>query len=208
METLPVLIICGCEKYKDSLIKAVKRFDNDKYRVIGILGNPDQPTSYDEQILSLQAEDTYEALPLKIQAAFSWVYDNYPESPGVFKTDEDIYFKSYNSLAREIAKNIDIPYWGLKKSKTNAKPLSQSRIDTRYTNKTLKVRVQKAIYCYGQGYWVSRKAMGYLVKSKNFKLGSEDVLVGHVLNKHGIFPKEIKIESKEKKRTTVQSKIT
>jgi hypothetical protein len=104
MESRPVLLICGCQKYLVSLKAAIKRFANPKYVVIGLIGNPDRPTAFDEKarILYLQVEDTYDALPIKIQAAISWVHKNLPDVPGIFKTDEDIFPKSVIRLASEI----------------------------------------------------------------------------------------------------------
>ena len=63
--TEPILLICGCQKYKSSLENAIIRFTDPAYRVIGILGNKDAPTQLNDSILSLQVEDTYEALPKK-----------------------------------------------------------------------------------------------------------------------------------------------
>jgi hypothetical protein len=52
-------------------------------------------------------------------------------------------------------------------------------------------------------YWLSRKSMYYIINSKHFRLGNEDVLVGHVLNKHGIFPVEKTLKWETRQRKTV-----
>jgi hypothetical protein len=203
MEFKPILLICGCTKYKQSLLAAIRRMEQPEYRIIGIIGNPEIETSFDEtsQLLTLKIEDTYEALPLKLQAAFAWIYKEFPDSPGVFKTDDDIYFKNYSILANKINKYKDIPYWCIKKDSCTQHLLHRKTIKKRYTKKRLDIYVPRSTYCWGAGYWLSRKSMNYIIKSDELHYGPEDVFFGHLLNKHKIIPESIKIDWKTKKRT-------
>jgi hypothetical protein len=205
METVPILLICGCKKYINSLKKAIVRMANPKYKVIGVIGNIGHPTDFNEKtnIVSLQIDDSYEALPFKIQKALEWVFHNFPKSIGVFKTDDDIYFEDYNILADEIINNSHIPYWGLKIHQAKKAYIDKMRINSKYTDKNLQLISPTATYCWGAGYWLSRKSMYYIINSKHFRLGNEDVLVGYVLNKHGIFPVEKTLKWETRKRKTV-----
>lgn len=199
MESLPILLICGCTKYKKNVLSAIRRMTHSGYRTIGIIGHPESETYFDEtnHLLTLKVEDSYEALPLKLQAAFQWIYTTFPECPGIFKTDDDIYFKEYSKLANEINKQKAIPYWCIKKdSCTKRHTLRRNVINRKYKNKTLRINVPKSIYCWGAGYWLSRTSMNYILKENNISYGPEDVLFGHILNKHKIIPKHVQINWK------------
>jgi hypothetical protein len=203
MDSKPILLICGCTKYKQSLLSAIRRMEQPGYRIIGIVGNPELETSFDEttHVLTLKIEDTYEALPFKLQAAFTWIYDHFPDSPGIFKTDDDIYFKNYSILANKITKYKDIPYWCIKKDSCIKHSMHRKTIKKRYNNKILHINIPTSTYCWGAGYWISRKSMNYIIKSDKLNYGPEDVFFGNILNKHKIIPDSIKIDWKTKKRT-------
>lgn len=198
----PILLICGCEKYKQSLISAIERNKNSNYKIIGVIAKQGSNPSFDGSIVTVDAEDTYVGLPMKIKAAFTWIYNNFPNIPGIFKTDDDIYFTDINNLALEINRNINIDYWGIKVDFCSGGPVSSSRID-RFENKNVSNENKNANYCYGLGYWVSKKSIPLIVNSNLHTYGLEDVLMGHVLNNGGIYPKEYYIDFCEKSRNTL-----
>jgi hypothetical protein len=108
-ETRPILLISSCLKYRADLAQAMKRFSHPDWRTIGIVGGA-ATTVYDisSGVLELAVPDSYELLPTKIQAAFSWIYNTFPSSPGVFKTDDDMVYDDLSQLSKAIQeKNND-----------------------------------------------------------------------------------------------------
>jgi hypothetical protein len=201
MSSLPILLICGCKKYYQSLLNAHERMKSDAYITICIIGDLNCETNFNGSLLTLQVEDTYEALPLKIHAAFKWIHKNYPNTVGVFKTDDDIFFEDKNELINKINENILIPYWGLVVSLCTSKPIRKEAV-AKFQNIELKLVHQTSNYCYGWGYWISNKTIPILVAAKNITYGLEDVTVGSILNENGIFPIKINIKFTEKQRIT------
>ena len=202
----PVILICGCEKYRASLKDALTRYARPSaWDVVGCIGHPEltQPEyNADENIVYLPVSDVYEALPAKIQAAISWISTWKPDAPGIFKTDEDIFFDDLADLEETINRNTHVPYWGIVKSKTTEKGVCPSRISTRFHNKSLRPRHQTAQYCYGHGYWVSKAAISHILDAKEVYAASfmEDICTGYVLNQAGIFPEGIPLKYKERNR--------
>ena len=182
----PILLICGCQKYKESLLRAIKRFQHSSYRTIGIIGDLSLPTHFNGVYLSLQIEDTYEALPMKIHAAFAWIYKNYPDAAGIFKTDDDIYFENMGTLIKQIQTHKSIPYWGHRVINVPAGPYRDSDYK-RYSNSVRPLR-DESHYCGGNGYWVSKLLIPVVVNSTLFQYGAEDSIMGTVLNKAGYKP--------------------
>jgi hypothetical protein len=210
--TEPILLICGCQKYKSSLEKAIIRFTNPAYRVIGILGDIVNPTQFNGSILSLQVDDTYEALPRKIQAAFRWIDENFSSTAGVFKTDDDIFFDDQGDFVKTILDNTSIPYWGVKQQVLKSGLVRTQQV-AKYTNPSEKLHYPGANYIWGHGYWISKSVLPIITKGVTLTKGPEDVLIGSLLNKAGYVPKEIYIKYREAvrhvkcERTTCSYKI-
>lgn len=197
----------GCEKYRHSLVTALKRFESPVWELVGCIGRPtaSEPEFVEaERILYLPVPDTYEALPTKVHAAFVWIRQQWPDAPGIFKTDDDIFIKNLSDLENAIPANAAKPFWGFVPSKTTAKHIEVHRVMTRFHDKALRPTHQTAQYCYGHGYWVSSAALPHLCAAgaeyaKSF--GLEDVCTGYVLNTHGITPEKVAVEYKEMPRT-------
>jgi len=192
--TEPILLICGCQKYKFSLEQAIIRFTNPAYRVIGILGDKNIPTQFDDSILSLQVEDTYEALPKKIHAAFRWIHENFPDTVGIFKTDDDILLENKALFIKTVLENIKIPYWGFKQQILPKQCLINRQI-LKFENKLL-IKPHPAVnFVHGAGYWVSKDLIITVIKSEmNDHYGPEDVYLAAALNKAGHIPKSIPLK--------------
>lgn len=196
----PVLLICSCKAYEEYLHAALRRMTHPSWTVVGLLGGSSE-TVYDPAtgILTVATPDTYEALPSKIHAALSWIRREMPDVPGVFKTDEDIYFFSKDELAGAIQANLSVPYWGITTDKCKENYVSLIRIAYRFIDKTLRPKHQTAHYCYGGGYWVSAAALD-IIQGAGAAYGTsclEDVCTGYVLNQAGIEPLRIYIRIKE-----------
>jgi hypothetical protein len=176
---------------------------SDAYITICIIGDLNCQTNFNENLLTLQVEDTYEALPIKIQAAFKWIYENYPNTVGVFKTDDDIFFENKNELITKINENILIPYWGLVIDSCISKPISTYQ-NLLFENTELKLIHPASHYCYGAGYWISNKSIALIAAAKDISYGLEDVTIGSILNEYGIFPINIKINCFERERDNIK----
>jgi hypothetical protein len=196
----PIIMIIGCEKYKSNLMRAIERMRLPDCRVIGVIGTTD-PTTFDGTILSLHVEDSYEYLPKKVYIGICWLYMNFPDTVGIFKTDDDIFFNDYNQLHREIINNQDVPFWGIHVSHCGAGPVNVERIIRLSDNKEIRPEHPSAHYCYGHGYWISKEAIPAVCCSEDFDSAFlEDVCMGHVLNKVGFIPKHVVIPYQEKER--------
>jgi hypothetical protein len=196
----PIVMILGCQKYKDNLMRAIDRMRLPEYRVIGIVGTT-EPTSFDGTILSLHVEDSYEYLPRKVQAGFRWIYTQYPNTSGIFKTDDDIFFNNQSQLSTEILNHQDVPYWGTIVAYCRNGHVDINRVLKSCDDKTLRPTHPNANYCYGHGYWVSREAIPIVCNSTHFEDAFlEDVSMGHVLNNAGFFPKHVHIPYEERGR--------
>jgi len=199
LDTKPILLICGCQKYKSTLISAIKRFNNPAYKTIGLLGDLEHPTSFDGEILTLQVEDTYEYLPKKIHTALKWVLINYPYTKGVFKTDDDICIKDISNFAYILQKNTNKPWWGFKKA-IDGGPSNVSLLKYNDTNNIPYVG-KKGVLLYGAGYWISRALLSFICNYKKYpEVGSEDQIISEILRNNGHSPEMIKIKWNELRR--------
>jgi len=195
--SLPILLICGCQKYKASLLTAITRMKHDAYTIIGIVGTS-EPTSFDGTILSLCVEDTYEFLPKKIHTAFTWIHANYTETCGIFKTDDDIFFGDQNHLAHEILHHCKTPYWGVITHSVGGGDVPIGRIMNSCEDKSIRATYQRANYCWGLGYWISRDAIPIVCASEEYKKSFlEDVCMGYVMNAAGFQPYRVDIAYRE-----------
>ncbi len=185
-------MICGCQKYLPYLKAAMRRFINPDWQVVGLLGDPSLTEArLDGAILTLPVPDTYEGLPAKVHAGFTWLFTKLPKTMGIFKTDDDIVFPDKASLHTQIMSCMSMPYWGLRVGKCKEDAVRAECIATRFTDKTLQPRHQSAkLYAFGGGYWVGREALPILVAAGNMYRESvlEDVCTGHLLNASGIEP--------------------
>jgi hypothetical protein len=200
--TKPVLLICGCNKYAEYLYAAIKRMQHPSWIVVGILGGG-KTTFFDvsSSILTVAQSDVYESLPAKLHTAYVWILKNWPETPGIFKTDEDIVFDK-EFLAAAIERNKQKMYWGLTKSRCCKADVNFYIIATRFVDKTLQPTHQKAIYCYGAGYWLNHEVLPILESAEVVYAASalEDVCTGYVMNQAQIFPDQITVPCYEAPR--------
>ena len=199
----PILLILGCQKYKANLLVAMERMKNPAYRLIGLVGGAEE--SFDGSLLSLNVEDSYEFLPRKIQAAFQWIHKNFPETEGIFKTDDDIFFADQQSLADKIIANKTIPYWGVQIDRTGGGTVEQKRI-LMGNDKTIRATYLAAIYSYGAGYWISKQAIPLVCAStEHTNAFLEDVTMGSIMNRAGYIPRHVQIQYQERPRINSNS---
>lgn len=204
MSDPPILLVCGCKKYETYLQAALVRMRHSAWIVLGVIGDPTLQQPYcNGTILYLPVEDTYEYLPKKLHAAYSWCFETFPHTCGIFKTDEDIVFGNVNALAGAILTNRHIPYWGIRVQTCAENYVNAVRISLRFEDKTLTPKHPGATYCFGVGYWISRAALPAVVaaKEKYAVAGLEDVCTGNVMNSAGYIPVEIAIACREVDRT-------
>lgn len=208
----PILLICGCKKYKTSLENSFIRFKSPFWTTIGLIGQTEKETyasiENDNTILYVNAIDTYENLPQKIFRAFSWCNQMFPNSPGIFKTDDDILISDMEEFTKTLLLHMNISYWGFHIDNLEKTILmSNKRIQERFTNKNSdqKIEIPPAHYCWGHGYWVSKQAFKTIANySEQFdKHGCEDVIMGNALNAYKIYPVVKPLNYKEVERGSI-----
>lgn len=193
-ETRPIILICGCKKYQQYLVAAVMRMTRPEWRVVAMLGDPTlTEPQFAGSFLKLPVADTYEALPAKVHAGFSWCAKNFPASPGVFKTDDDILFTDKAMIFDFIMSNTAKPYWGIRVGSCEEGTIPVTRINERFTDTSLRPAHQAANYAFGWGYWLSREVLPVVVAAAETYNGSflEDVCTGYVMNSIGIEPERL-----------------
>ena len=196
MSPLPILLICGCRRYKEYLTAAIERFGRQTgWEVIGVVGDAETNFDPNTRVLTVAAKDTYETLPAKLHAAFMWISKHRPLCPGIFKTDDDMVFDRV-ALVDTIYSNLVVPYWGVKVDACSAGVIENVRIGPH-------AKHQAAVYCFGAGYWISAKALKVVLSAGDDYRSSyiEDVCTGFVLNRVGIVPQRIRVPYKEESRT-------
>lgn len=192
MDNQPIFLICGCEKYRSNIIIAIARNQRPDWKVIGIVGGS-ETVQYDQEtsILSLPVEDTYDTLPTKIHAAISWCFETFPETRGVFKTDEDIEIADLDALS-VILTTTDELYKGLKVDNCKKTYIRSHRMK-QFRDRNQKIKHQAATYCWGAGYWIHRDAIPHIIAASGVYKTSylEDICTGYVLNNAEILPTEL-----------------
>jgi hypothetical protein len=188
----PIVMICGCQKYLPYLKAAMMRLVHPEWQVVGILGDPTlSAPKLEGAILTLPVPDTYEGLPAKVHAGFTWLAEKLPNAVGIFKTDDDIIFPDKNAIRKQVIDNRFRPYWGLRVGSCEAGALNVERIESRFTDTSLRPSHQAAQrYAFGGGYWVGREALPLIAAAGAIYRDSvlEDVCTGHVRNAAGIQP--------------------
>ncbi len=171
------------------------------FRIVGVMGGGLEEAEWNEQerIVTLPVSDKYEDLPSKIHAAVSWIYKQWPKTIGIWKTDDDIVYQSMEHVALAVAANKAQPFWGLVTDMCREGVINPNRIAFRFDDKSLTPMHQKAIYCWGHGYWLSAGAIPVVVAAEEEYKKSylEDVCTGYVLNQKKILPQRIAIPYKE-----------
>lgn len=204
-ETRPILLICGCQKYRPYLVAALIRYTRPEWRCIGIVGDPTlKEPILKGNILTLPTPDTYEALPTKLHATFKWIATTFPASPGIFKTDDDIIMNDLSALVCQVLTYTALPYWGLRVGHCSEGAIAEERIADRFTDTSLRPRHQAAQrYAFGGGYWIGRDALPILIAAEETYRTSvlEDVCTGSILNAAGIEPPRMFLPHFEAPRT-------
>ena len=201
----PIIMICGCQKYLPYLKVAMLRMVHPDWQVVGLVGDPTLTEArLDGAIVTLPVPDTYEGLPAKVQAGFTWLATKLPHSVGIFKTDDDIIFPEKHLIHALIMDNRFRPYWGLRVGNCGESDIPTDRIESRFTDISLRPRhpaVQR--YAFGGGYWVGREALPIVAAAEETYRSSalEDVCTGYVLNAANIMPPSIFIPHYEHSRS-------
>lgn len=206
------ILICCCNKYKNQYEKVSKYWnkierDTKIFKIFYIFGDPKikkNEYEFKTKKLILKVDDTYEALPKKICEAIEYINIYFPEIESIFKTDDDIEFEDIEGLLNDIIKLCirRSDYAGLVLDKVKSGIIKENRIK-KFTNRNIdQPTYDMSTYCYGAGYYISKKSMNYISMNKNYFYEQylEDVSVGHILNKYKIFPVKINSKYKEVKR--------
>ena len=172
---------------------------NDDFIFYYFIGDPNLDSAYkidkDNNIVYLKVEDDYISLSKKVYYAIKFINDNYSDSiNGIFKTDDDV-FLNFKKLSKCIKENINSKYFGQLCSIPNDQ--FKTTIRNKYCNVD-DITLDKCEYCSGYGYYISKETIPFIIENKeSYDISYfEDVCTGIVLNKYGIFPKEVDVKSK------------
>ncbi len=169
------------------------------YRVLIVVGQTTADllsSAMDSDLLMVEAPDDYESLPLKMRAAFEFVYRHFGRQTSCFKIDEDIEVIDAAELGRLMKLLVDsgVDYAGF----AGNNKFKQNR--TWHFGKCLDLKLGRRVYtkrfrgpwAYGGLYYLSINAVqAFVVESIRFPdevLGEmyEDKYVGDVLREAGI----------------------
>ena len=151
-------------------------------RSIGVVGR------FECNVINLDCNDSYECLPEKLWNSLKYIQTKYPNTIGIFKTDDDIRF-NIPELLRAIQNRKETNYWGLIIDELKEPRYPHERQLDKHTEKR-NCLINRSIYCFGWGYWISQKSINLLLSHKDtFETSCvEDITVGEILNKYDIFP--------------------
>jgi hypothetical protein len=149
-----LIAVVTCHKYRSRMLAQLETWASepmpDGIDLRFFLGHGESLGTSGDVLLDV--DDNYAALPRKVQAMLEWALEQGYDY--VFKTDDDVYLRPERLLSSLPTQN----YRG---------------------------RVRAGLkqgdpwYCSGMGYWLSRKAMDYVVKDKRFHIShAEDVCMG------------------------------
>jgi len=81
-------LIISCKRYEANALSVAAQLDQVQFPYLIITGNDTAPIAHPSAI-QVDAPDNYEGLPLKVTAAFRWVYENVDSQVGILKMDDD-----------------------------------------------------------------------------------------------------------------------
>jgi hypothetical protein len=127
----------------------------------------------------------------------------FPASPGIYKTDDDIFMVDMSGLVRQVLANTALPYWGLRVGRCEEGKIAEDRIAERFTDTSLRPGHPASHYGFGHGYWISRAMLPHvLAAGETYRAAFlEDVCTGAVLNAVGISPVRLHLPYVEAPRT-------
>lgn len=185
--------ILSCKKYQDR--RSSQDLSNCIFEYMYFIGDPSlEHPMVEGNVVILPCSDNYEDLPTKTKLMLKWILDNKPNIEYVFKTDDDIKFnftKLFKNFIDLSIKKID--YSGhLVTTPGYESHYHQGKCQSDINDKV--IYVDKANYCSGGGYFLSRKSVEIII---NTEIGEnviyEDHFVGKTLNDHNIFPQNINL---------------
>jgi hypothetical protein len=163
-----------------------------------IYGEPGLDKDYElrnnEKYLVLKCGDFYENLSEKTITMCKVVSNFFPEIKGIFKCDDDIFpnIEKINEMISHILDN-SIMYTG------NIAYHYNEAYEKHHFNKcsndsyNVLKKAHKSVYCTGPLYYLDKKCLDILSGVSDVDdFFYEDLMVGHILNKHDIFPTNYK----------------
>jgi GR25 family glycosyltransferase involved in LPS biosynthesis len=186
--------ILSCDKYKSRRDNQDLNLCPFEYRYF--IGNPEISEAieiFEDKIVYLPCNDGYEYLPQKVHEMLKWINLKYPHIDYVFKTDDDIKFKFLHLIDNfKIITLNKIDYAGLL---VDCKEYDSDYIQKKDPKFGL-IRIPSTKFCPGGGYFISKKCVDILITDLlKENTVFEDQSVGYCLNKHNIFPVNIKLQN-------------
>jgi hypothetical protein len=196
-----LIISCIQNSHRLEFIKT-KWLNNINIPYVIVVGNKllDSSKKYtyitETNILDVRCEDNYDELPHKVFYAICAIQELFnPEY--IVKIDDDIIINSkyFNELLQKLQNN-SINYAGLVVNKPTGE-MSDWALD-KYIKPPNKITtyIPPVSYCGGPMYYLSKKSIEIIINTMNPEtIKFEDVNIGIVLNKQGIFPLNVQLYS-------------
>lgn len=186
--------ILSCEKYKDRRNKQDLKLCPFEYRYF--IGNPELKEAIEnkeEHIVYLPCKDDYASLPQKVHEMLKWIVSNYSQIDYIFKTDDDIRFNFLHLI--ENFQTISLKKFEYSGLAVNCKEYYSDYLQKKDPSEPL-IKVPSTKYCPGGGYFISKKCINILIEDLlKENTVFEDQSVGYCLNKHDIYPVNIKLQN-------------
>ncbi|WP_339113245.1 glycosyltransferase family 2 protein [Thioclava sp. GXIMD2076] len=197
-----LVVLYSCQKYLGDRIPLLRetwlaRLKERGIPYIILVGNGDD--SIDGDVLRLNVEDTYEALPSKTLRMIEWVYEN-TDFQYLVKIDDDcalnvdqffsnLAYRKYNYRGRILRRNVG----------DSSRTWHQAKSQSDFAKNSFDRSPEPSSYCDGgSGYSLSRHAMRECLRASRSAYGQwlktvsfmEDKLVGDLLKTANIAPHE------------------
>ena len=186
--------ILSCNQYKDRRNSQNLSLCPFEYRYF--IGNPELTEAIEnkeEHIVYLPCKDDYTSLPQKVHEMLKWIVSNYSQIDYVFKTDDDIRFNFLHLV--ENFQTISLKNFEYSGLVVNCKEYYSDYLQKKDPSEPL-IKVPSTKYCPGGGYFISKKCINILIEDLlKENTVFEDQSVGYCLNKHNIYPVNIKLQN-------------
>uniref|UniRef100_A0A6C0HZU0 Uncharacterized protein n=1 Tax=viral metagenome TaxID=1070528 RepID=A0A6C0HZU0_9ZZZZ len=194
MDFIFIIYSCKHNLHKSILIYELLRDKLPTCKTFIVYGEPELDSDYEfrdnAKFLALKCGDFYENLCEKTITVCKIISVLFPEIKGIFKCDDDIFpnIQKINEMILYINEN-SIDYLG------NKVFLHESNNTTHHFNKcsnesfNIGKRVHSCYCCTGPLYYLSKLSIDIISKIESIKeYFYEDIMIGHILYKYGIYP--------------------
>lgn len=185
-----ILLIMNCKNYynkalfqKNTWLKNIPSY----LKYYHVIGEPMMETEYEfneqDNILKVKTLDDYVSLPKKVISAYMAIYKTYDKFKYIFKTDDDqiLVKPNFFDILLKLLEQKKSHYGGYI---VDVKQPYLSKYNTIHPELPSYLPILKTKYCSGRFYFLSNKAIEYLIVKKESieKECLEDYAIGYNLD--------------------------